>query len=371
MEVRKMRGYSLNLVAAIILSLLLVMAMLPETAFADTAADGSITVNLVIKNNTFTQPLKNLDGQTVTPAWVGTLSSSAIKVTVPSGGSLGAAVKETLGDVAGGDAVYISGVAGLFAGINVEQTGTEWSSYDSSGFLFFLNGGSPQLGVGYGAGMNDCVNSTTVDPNTQYKLNDDDNVLLAYSVDGTEAERPYISAPSNVKITSLGAKAALINWSKNDKATGYEIYRSTKRNGKFVKIATPKTNTYKDCKLVSATSYFYKIKMIRNQNTSSFSKVGKITTSPTKPVIKVTKKNKKSLKVSWKKVKRADQYQIYRATKKTGKYKKMKTASAKTLSWTNKKLKKGKKYFYKVRAVKRIDGKKIYSAFSTVKFNKR
>lgn len=68
-----------------------------------------------------------------------------------------------------------------------------------------------------------------------------------------------------------------------------------------------------------------------------------------------------SAKVSWKKVKGAAGYQVYRATK-NGKYKKVKTTKA--TSWTNKKLTTGRSYYYKVRAYKKQGGKNLYSKFS-------
>lgn len=68
-----------------------------------------------------------------------------------------------------------------------------------------------------------------------------------------------------------------------------------------------------------------------------------------------------SAKVSWKKVKDAAGYQVYRAAK-NGKYKKVKTTKA--TSWTNKKLTTGRSYYYKVRAYKKQGGKNLYSKFS-------
>lgn len=79
------------------------------------------------------------------------------------------------------------------------------------------------------------------------------------------------------------------------------------------------------------------------------------------------KKNKKAV-ITWKKVKNADGYQIYRATKKSGKFKKIKTVKGnRVVKYTNTKLKKNKKYYYKVRAYRTVKGKKVYSAFSTTK----
>ena len=75
----------------------------------------------------------------------------------------------------------------------------------------------------------------------------------------------------------------------------------------------------------------------------------------------------KSIKNTWKKVRGAKGYEVYRSAKKKGKYQKVKTIKkGKTTSWTNKKLKKNKAYFYKVRAYKIVKGKKKYSKFSAV-----
>lgn len=57
-----------------------------------------------------------------------------------------------------------------------------------------------------------------------------------------------------------------------------------------------------------------------------------------------------AIKLTWSKAKYASKYQVYRATSKTGKYKKV--ATVKKLTYTAKGLKANKKYFYKVRAIK-------------------
>ena len=87
---------------------------------------------------------------------------------------------------------------------------------------------------------------------------------------------------------------------------------------------------------------------------------------PAKPAsLKVTNIKKKTAKITWKKSKNAKGYVVYRATKKNGKYKKI--ATVKKNVYKNKKLKKGKTYFYKVKAYNSANGKKVYSAFSAVK----
>lgn len=99
---------------------------------------------------------------------------------------------------------------------------------------------------------------------------------------------------------------------------------------------------------------------------------------PSKPkqvkslTIKATGTN--SIKISFKKVAKAKGYKIYQATKKNGKYKKVKTIKqkkAKRITYTKKKLKTGKRYYYKVRAYKTYKkGKKtkyVYGKYSVKK----
>ena len=102
-----------------------------------------------------------------------------------------------------------------------------------------------------------------------------------------------------------------------------------------------------------------------------------------KTTVKVTALKKHKAKISWKKVtlsyKAAGEtgkfnvtgYKIYRASKKNGKYKLIKTIKkAGTLKYTDKKIKKGKKYFYKVRTYTKINGKKYNGKWSAVKMVK-
>lgn len=74
------------------------------------------------------------------------------------------------------------------------------------------------------------------------------------------------------------------------------------------------------------------------------------------------------LKITWKKVSGVTGYQIYRSTQKNSGYRRIKNLSSKSSSYTNSKLKNGKRYYYKIRAYKRIDGKTYYGKFSNIKY---
>lgn len=83
-----------------------------------------------------------------------------------------------------------------------------------------------------------------------------------------------------------------------------------------------------------------------------------------KPTFKVTAgKKKATVKIT--RLKGATYYQIQRSTKKKSGFKTVKTT--KSLKFVNKKLKKKKTYYYRVRGYATYKGKKYYSAWSTVK----
>lgn len=83
--------------------------------------------------------------------------------------------------------------------------------------------------------------------------------------------------------------------------------------------------------------------------------------------LKASKKDKTSIQLTWKKVSGADGYIIYRADSANGTFKKIgKVSKAKKTTYTDKKLKKNKKYYYQIVAYKKSANKYItlYSSSS-------
>ena len=72
--------------------------------------------------------------------------------------------------------------------------------------------------------------------------------------------------------------------------------------------------------------------------------------------------NSRSLDVSWKKINGAKGYVVYCTDKKNGKYKKVKQTTRTKAHFKN--LKKGKTYYYKVKAYKKVNGKVYYGYYS-------
>lgn len=76
------------------------------------------------------------------------------------------------------------------------------------------------------------------------------------------------------------------------------------------------------------------------------------------------------LKISWTKSSGAQGYEIYRYIKPNGTYRKVKSISnVNTLNYTDSGLKNGTKYYYKIRAYKKVSGKTYYSAYSNIRYS--
>ena len=100
-----------------------------------------------------------------------------------------------------------------------------------------------------------------------------------------------------------------------------------------------------------------------------------VTTKWTSSKLKAAKVSLKSvasysydkIKLTWEPLSGVDGYQIYRATSKSGTYSKVTSVTGATKSsYINEGRTCGKTYYYKVRAYKRINGKTVYSKFSSV-----
>lgn len=174
-----------------------------------------------------------------------------------------------------------------------------------------------------------------------------------------------IQAPQIVSVKSIAKKkitAVQITVKAVQGATGYQIYR--KKGSKVTMIGQTSGTVFLDQNPVSGTSSYY-AKAIKGSLTGKEGGAKKITLP--KATTKVTAKAKtdKTVVLSWKKVKGATGYLVYRSTKKNGSYQRIAVLKKGTkCTYTDKKgLKKGMKYYYRIVTVK----KKTYSPAKTTK----
>ena len=161
-----------------------------------------------------------------------------------------------------------------------------------------------------------------------------------------------------------------LSWKAVTGATGYQIYQYDSSSKKWKKKSTVTKNQVVLEKLSSGTTYKYKVRAIAKIDSKT--KAGKCsstlttTTRPSKPALTVKAGTKKAA-LSWKKIKGASGYCIYMSTKKNGTYKRVKhITKGSTVSYKKTKLKKGKTYYFKIRAYRKIGTKNYYSSYSTI-----
>ncbi len=188
------------------------------------------------------------------------------------------------------------------------------------------------------------------------------NVASADS--GTKSLFTTPAAPG-VSIYRVNGKPQL-KWSAVTGAAKYWIYRST--DGVNFKYYDSTTGTsYTNCIAASGTEYYYKVKAAAVVNgkdvASDFSNTKSLFTTPAAPSVSITTSKGKP-KLTWKAVKGADNYYIYRSTDgKNFKY----YNETDEAGYTNYSTNIGTTYYYKVRAVKTIDGNDHKSDFSAVR----
>ncbi|HHV11260.1 MAG TPA: leucine-rich repeat protein [Clostridiales bacterium] len=178
-----------------------------------------------------------------------------------------------------------------------------------------------------------------------------------------------LSTPGSIKAVSGGHNSAKITWGAVSGASGYEVYRSGSKTGKYVKVKETTARSFTDTGLTTGSTYYYKVMAYRSQGAKkvygSGSAVASVKPIPATPGnTKLVKVKSGTAKFTWNKVSGASGYEVYRTSSLKEPYRLTKTTTS--LHFINYGLTKGKTYYYKVRTYKIVGKKKVYSPFSTV-----
>ena len=170
---------------------------------------------------------------------------------------------------------------------------------------------------------------------------------------------------SSVKAVLYGHDDVKVSWSKVSGASGYKVYYKKSTSSTWSSKSTTGTSM-KLANLADGVKYDIKVVTYKTVSGNKCYSAGKSTSIYTLKKItgvKVAKSGSK-VKVSWTNISGETGYQISKSTKKSG------TSIVSTYKTTSGKSKtitatKNKTYYYKVRAYTVVDGKKIYSPWST------
>ena len=208
-------------------------------------------------------------------------------------------------------------------------------------------------------------------------------VRCYWTIGGTNYYGTYSSAVTatippakvtGVKLEKRSSQYLTLKWDKISGASGYRVYKYNSSKKTYESVATISggaTTSYKVTGLKDATEYKFKVKAYKKTDVEtvwgSASSEYKTCTTPLK--VKNLKLSTKSSAVTlkWGKTNGAAGYEIYRYNRKTKKYDKVTTIkSGTTVSYTDKNLKKGTTYQYKVRAYKKYENSTLYGVCSTI-----
>ena len=182
----------------------------------------------------------------------------------------------------------------------------------------------------------------------------DGNIYESWSKTTKSATTLGLKTPSSVKASNVAKTGKIkVTWKSVKGADGYQVYRATKKDGKYKLVATVEKINYVDNKATTGKLYYYQVSAISNADENLNSKASDVVSRRCdleRIVLKYSNDKKTGKpKLTWTKIKGAKKYNVYRATKKDGTYQYIGTTTK--TSYINKNAKKGKTYWYKVKAV--------------------
>lgn len=265
---------------------------------------------------------------------------------------------------AGGD-VYVDGDNNLSANPFVNYEG--WAEIRTGLFeSTYENVSAIDSGYGDNGGNIEITSGSVVSP-SNWKTVDKDMISVYRNME----------KPSNLKVNLSGSNSKIkATWSNVSGASGYAVYyKKGTGSYKLWERTTSKSSTIKNL----SAGYKYTVKVVPykkavGEYSTIYGQGTKYSTAYTYTLKKVTldsvSKSNGKVKVKWKNINGESGYQISKSTKSSGTNI---VATVKTTSGTSKLVTatKGKTYYYKVRAYKTVDGKKIYGPWSSTKKYKR
>lgn len=187
------------------------------------------------------------------------------------------------------------------------------------------------------------------------------SLALAFVLPSVSFHEPFIvqaqetiSAPKLTRIRAISTGIKL-SWKPVSKAKGYKIYRKDPKKNAYVLIKTLGKNArfYIDQKAPGGGRTAYAVTAYRGISESKRKgKAIQLVKRPSTPILSGISLESNGLKLSWKKVRGADGYDIYRKTGKSS-YKKIASIGKSGRSYLDTEVSKNQTYTYTVKAFKK------------------
>lgn len=158
-----------------------------------------------------------------------------------------------------------------------------------------------------------------------------------------------------------------LKWGAVPGAYGYRVYRYSETQKKYIALGDTRKTTLQVKNLKAGADYKFKVRAYDKESGyiwGDFSATFQTATKPATPTLKVSASGKGALAFRWTNVSGESGYQIYYSASKNGTYKKFTTQKANTAKVTKSNQKRGKTYYFKIRAYKKTKRGTICSAWS-------
>ncbi len=184
-----------------------------------------------------------------------------------------------------------------------------------------------------------------------------------------ESQKP-LKAPEKVSAAQLSSSQNVkVTFGEVKGAKSYEIYRSTKVKGVYQLIGNTTKLSYTDKKVKKGKTYYYKVKAkAENSAYDSLMSQGSCGVKVlARPSVRTKAGKAGKVEVRWKKITGAKGYVVYTSAKKAKGYKAVKTVNKSAAGKVTVKASgKARKIYVKVRAFRKVNGKKIYGPYSRI-----
>ncbi|MCM1158676.1 MAG: polysaccharide deacetylase family protein [Clostridium sp.] len=163
----------------------------------------------------------------------------------------------------------------------------------------------------------------------------------------------YAAGTMGLEGEVTSSNGVLLTWQSDNAQNVFQIEKSQRADGGFKTLAevSGQSGSIKcyDYSVKAGKTYYYRISRIENGEAveqSAAVKIKVVLSIPQK--LRAKKITEERVELSWESVYQAAEYRIYRSTEKNGKYRKI--GSSKKESFVDTTMKKGRAYYYKVRA---------------------
>ncbi|MGI6721130.1 MAG: fibronectin type III domain-containing protein [Anaerovoracaceae bacterium] len=183
------------------------------------------------------------------------------------------------------------------------------------------------------------------------------------------------AAPAGLKAVYGGTGSLRISWQPSEAAEGYILYRYDSRSRSYKaikKLPGSSTTSCSDSGLMPGTTYRYCVAAYRTafgdtlEGAKSAACSGRAIIKA--PTLKLKKKGRRAITIRWNRIQGANDYVISRAKKAHGRYRKIRTVrKGGTTKISDTKLRRGRRYYYKIRSYRKVSGKTAYSSWSPAK----